>query len=334
MSEEADALPAVVRRELGREIVARRELAPGLGSRRFIRLSLDAAPTHVIARLETPRASTGGEPPLEPLRTILEQADLPVPKRFGGDPSRGIDLLEDVGDENLEIRSARLDPDAFEALIARILADLPRLQAITGPADLPALGRRLDSDLIALKGRVFARYSLRGSADAVVEEGFRAIAERLAGAPMRLAHRDFQSQNIFIQQREGKAIPRWIDIQGAFLAPPEYDAVCLLRDSYLEFPEGSVSRLIAGLRPSLPDAPSQRAFAERFSLLSLARKGKDHGRFLEAARKRGDRRYLRYTRRTWQLVRAAASECAGFDPRLERLNEVVAAMPPEQACEA
>jgi aminoglycoside/choline kinase family phosphotransferase len=331
-----DRLEPLLSRELSARVLGVEELAPGLGHRHFLRVSIDAPPHRLIARLEDPGAASapGAEPALEPLRSVLERAGLPVPRSYGGDTELGIDLLEDVGDETLEGWAASATPEALEALLARVLADLPKLQSLSQPRELPAFARSLDRDLLLAKGRLFARHALGGSADETVAEGFEAIAEFLESAPRRLAHRDFQSQNILLESGGDGPVPRWIDLQGAFMAPPEYDAVCLLRDSYLSVSEAALARLCDGLRPALPDHPSAADFARRFSLLSLARKGKDVARFLEAARERGDRRYLRYAPRTWDTVRAAARECASLDRRLAGLCEAIEAVDPETVCKA
>src|SRR4029453_18547549 len=120
-------------------------------------------------------------------------------------------------------------------------------------------------------------------------------AECLRGAPGRLAHRDLQGANVHV--RRGRPPGRrlaLIDLQGAFLAPPEYDLVCLLRDSYVELPPEEAWRQLERVRPALPDAPGREECAARFDLLTLTRKGKDLARFLGAARARGDRRSLRF----------------------------------------
>ena len=122
-----------------------------------------------------------------------------------------------------------------------------------------------------------------------------------------------------------------IDLQGAWLAPPEYDLVCLLRDSYVELPEGEVAAHLDRVRPQLPDAPDPDTFAHRFDLLTLTRKGKDHARFLYAVSERGDRRYLPFVAPTVRALRAAASRAAARDPRLAALAELIEELP-EPTC--
>src|SRR6185503_9944316 len=108
-----------------------------------------------------------------------------------------------------------------------------------------------------------ARYGLaaRGRAATpaeaeVVRSAFAWIAAELSSAPHRLAHRDFQSANLFVREAAPRGARVWmIDLQGAFLAPPEYDLVCLLRDSYVELPEHEIAAHCEAVRPALPDAP-------------------------------------------------------------------------------
>ena len=111
----------------------------------------------------------------------------------------------------------------------------------------------------------------------MVREGFARVAQLCADAPERLAHRDFQSANLHVvgDLRTGNTTLCMIDLQGAFLAPPEYDLVCLLRDSYVELPPEEVCEQLDRIRPRLPDASDADATRHRFDLLTIVRKGKE-----------------------------------------------------------
>ncbi len=83
-----------------------------LGLRRFARVLIEAGPPDsLIARCETEEdpagrpAGSAAEPPLEPIRALLEAAGLPVPRHYGADAGLGIQLLEDLGDESLRQRA-------------------------------------------------------------------------------------------------------------------------------------------------------------------------------------------------------------------------------------
>jgi aminoglycoside/choline kinase family phosphotransferase len=272
------------------------------------------------------------EPPLEPTRAFLEAHGLPVPKRLAGDA--GIDLLEDAGSRPL---GAFADAPAAErrALYEEACALVPRLQRLHDPSGrVPAFGRRLDAELLALKARRFCAASLparlgrapTAAEQEVVAGAFAAVREAVEAAPLRFAHRDFQAANLLVDAaRPRGARLVMIDLQGAFLAPPEYDLVCLLRDSYVVLPDGEWRALAERVRPALPDAPAADAFALRFDLLTIARKSKDHALFHEVAA-RGDRSWLRFAPATLDYLREAAARLAPRDPRLARFASLLDAL--------
>jgi hypothetical protein len=154
----------------------------------------------------------------------------------------------------------------------------------------------------------------------VVFAAFERIADVAARAPQRLAHRDFQSRNL-IQRRHPRALAM-IDLQGALLAPPEYDLVCLLRDSYVVLADDECTALAEQVRPALPDAPDADEFARRFDLLTITRKAKDFALFHEVAA-RGDAAWLRYAPATLGYVRRALERVGPGTASLARLAEVV-----------
>jgi aminoglycoside/choline kinase family phosphotransferase len=325
-------LETLVRRRaeaaLGAEIAGIEPIAGQLGLRRFFRVTLASGPVAtLIARVDRPEDPAGRpagvppEPPLEPVRALLERHGLPVPARHGGDPEGGIDLLEDLGDRTLRGAAAEASPADRSALYEEACDLVPRLQAIDDPGDdLPAFQRRLDDALFAYKADLFATWAVGrlggeagAAARACIRAAFDTAARAAARAPQRLAHRDLQSANLHLVSGRGLVM---IDLQGAFLAPPEYDLVCLLRDSYVELTDGEVERHLDRVRLRLPEAPGADEFARRFDLLTITRKGKDLARFLYAAAARGDERYLPYVPGTLRMLRAAAERAAIRDPHL------------------
>lgn len=313
------ALAAQTEALLGLRVLEAAPVAAGLSARRFYRLRTAGHPPSLLARVEAEEdpagrpAGAAPEPPLPPILALLAQAGLPVPRLYGALPKLGALLLEDGGPRSL-CQLAGEDAAGARARLAAVVDCIPRLQRIraeTGEArTVAAFGRRLDATLLAYKAELFADWSLplalgraatAGERDAL-RAGFAHIAAECAAAPLRLAHRDLQSRNVLTP---GGGIVL-IDLQGAFLAPPEYDLVCLLRDSYVDWGEAVVAAELARVRPQLPDAPDARAFARRFDLLTLARKGKDHARFLAAAAQRGAAVDAGDLRRTVRALQRAA----------------------------
>jgi aminoglycoside/choline kinase family phosphotransferase len=313
---------------LGTEVGRIEPLTGQLGLRRFFRVTLTSGPVETLVarvdRAEDPAGRPAGvppEPPLGPVRALLERSGLPVPARYGGDEDAGIDLLEDLGDRTLRDTAGETSPAERRALYDEACDLVPRLQRIEDPgAGVAAFRRHLDADLFAYKADLFATWALgelageaSPAARASVRAAFDATARAAALAPQRLAHRDLQSANLHLVPGRGLVM---IDLQGAFLAPPEYDLVCLLRDSYVDLSDDEVARALARVRPRLPDAPEAEEFARRFDLLTITRKGKDLARFLYADAARGDDRYLAFVPRTLRMLRAAADRSAAREPGL------------------
>ncbi|MEM7411859.1 MAG: phosphotransferase, partial [Myxococcota bacterium] len=248
-------------------------------------------------------------------------------------------LLEDCGRLPLRDAVATLSGPERWSLHIEACDWVARLQAVPREAGVEAFGRRLDATLLAYKADLVIEHGLtaRGrattSAEAeVVRAAFSEIEAAVQEAPSRLAHRDYQSANLLVDPAApaGQRL-RMIDLQGAFLAPPEYDLVCLLCDSYIEIPEETIVSLREAIRPKLPDAPDPDECARRFDLLTLSRKGKDHARFLYAARQRGDTRFLDWVPYTVRLLQRAAQRLAPTHPALASYAELVHALP-ESPC--
>ena len=340
-------LRRVVREQLGREVEALEPIAGHLGRRSFSRVRLaGGAPETLIARVdaaEDPGARPIGqapEPALEPLRALLERCSLPVPARLGSDEAAGVELLEDFGPRSLTAAVAEASPEERRSHYAEACSFVPRLQAIPDPGGVEAFQRRLDDTIFDYKSSLFCQHVLRlqgrdptpGEVE-VARHAFTHVAQVAAEAPARLAHRDLQSSNLIVRRgrRAGERLGL-IDLQGALLAPPEYDLVCLLRDSYVDLPEDEVAAHLDRTRPELPDAPDAESFARRFDLLTLTRKGKDCARFLQVADSRREKAFLRYVPRTLAQLRSAARRAGQREPGLRDCASLLAELP-DPPCE-
>jgi len=337
---------ALAKDVIGRAVVGVEPLAPGLGRRRFLRLRLaPGEPATLIARAEpdTAPATTGAapEPPLEPIRALLERAGLPVPARFGA--ADGVELLEDVGDVSLERAVAGAAAAERRALYDEAVSLVPRLQSIRPDRPgIAAFDRRLDAALIASKAQKWLEWTIpfalgrsaSAAERAATGRAFDFVASVCADAPARLAHRDFKAANLHclpVDARRGRGRLVLIDLQGAFLAPPEYDLVCLLRDSHVALPEEEVRAHLQRVRPALPDRPDPDRFARRLDLLTVVRVAKDVSHYVDAASHRNDRRYLPLVATGMRNLRAAAERAAGRDAALADFAASLAAIPDDFA---
>jgi N-acetylmuramate 1-kinase len=329
-------LRALVRAQLGGAVERIERIAGGgVSHRGFYRLTLAGdAPRTVIARVDRGEPGPGvlPEPPLEPLRSFLEEHGIAVPRRLGGDAERRIDILEDAGTTTLE-DAVRAEPGVRRALYEEACDWVAALQRLADPSGRVHAFQRSLAAFVEIKAVRFAASGIpallgRPATDAetaCVHAAFDAVVEAIAAAPRRLAHRDYQSRNLLV--RAGAPAGRrlvLIDLQGALLAPPEYDLVCLLRDTYVVLPDAEVAALAERARGALPDRPDAATFARRFDLLTVARKAKDFALCHELAA-RGDRTWLPFAAATIGYVRSALARVAPGDARLARLADLVGA---------
>lgn len=339
-------LAELIETHLGRRLARAEAMAAGLGTRRFHRLHFEdgAAPSTLVARLEddgavaTPTSDWPEAPPwlsepaLEPLRGFLEQAGLPVPASALHLPDERVDLLEDVGRTNL----LAVSPPTLRARTLEACALLPRLQTLRAePDEIPAFGRLYDRTLVSTKAWKWLHWTLpmlldrpaTGMETQEIEALFAAIADLASARPLRLAHRDFKAENLHLVPAESAdARLVMIDVQGAFLAPPEYDLACLLYDLQVDHEEAFVMEAVERTLRALPDAPDEDMFRLRFDAFALARLCKDVSHVVHAAVARGDRRRWHEVPRGLVLIERIAGRRAHTFPGLRALTSVTAAL--------
>ncbi|MCH2186267.1 phosphotransferase [Myxococcota bacterium] len=339
---------ALAERVVGRPVDRWENVAAGLGARRFLRIHFSGgAPASLIARLDPadPPRTNGlpPEPPLEPIHARLEAAELPVPRRWGGEDAEAqshIELLEDLGPRGMDGLVEGLGAEDRQALYREALALLPRIQALSPnqAGDIEAFRRRLDEPLIRSKERKWLEWTLprafnRQPLPSEVEatrRAFDVILEACLDAPLRLAHRDFKAANLHQRPASSETGPAqlvMIDFQGAFMAPPEYDVVCLLQDAQVLLPESEVRAHQSWIRPQLPTRPDPTEFSRRFDLLTVARLAKDISHFTQAAWAQNDRRYLGFIPDGLALLRAAADRASSSHSEMTDFAEICAHLP-------
>lgn len=216
------------------------------------------------------------------MQRYLAGLGLPVPALHAVSDDLHLALIDDLGDERLYERvttTPALRLVAYEQAVDLLVRfqhltstpafDVPFFSADHLRAELAefadmALTARLGITLTASEREV-----LTSTADTLVSELL----------PTRLAHRDFQSQNLMFRGEELVLI----DFQDAFIAPAVYDLVALLRDSYISLPLHELDHLLA--RYAHATAQPLDEVTDRFHLQTIQRKLKDSGRFETLARK-------------------------------------------------
>jgi aminoglycoside/choline kinase family phosphotransferase len=314
-----------LRREWQAEMVAPVEAIAGQASnRRYYRLALSQgapAASMILVQLppdpyESDEATTGvgqRELPFCAMLRYLESRDLPVPRLYADCTDSGFLLQEDLGQTTLFHEVSKASPDQWLPLYREAVSLLVTFQRATvapNPED-PCIGftRRFDASLLRWELDHFKEWLLldhAGAALTVAENHaldalFDELVRTLADSEYRLAHRDYQSTNLML--KAGKLV--LIDFQDALLAPPMYDLVALLRDSYVPLPDDLLSELLShyyGLAADLLPFPDEATMREHFHLQTVQRKLKDAGRFIFIHRVKGNPGFLQWVDPTLNYV--------------------------------
>jgi len=293
--------------------------------RRYLRVLVPGASSIVLAVHAGP--FDYATLPFVNVAELFLRLSIPVPAIYGHEDDLGILALEDLGDVTLQAHVGVAAPAEHVALYRQavgLIATIQRRgQELASPAYVPyrvafdaeKLGWEMDffvkHFLEAYRGVQFAD----GTRSALRRELF-AIVEELAAEPRVLCHRDYHSRNLMLH--EGRLYV--IDFQDARMGPDTYDLASLLRDSYVDLGESTVSDLIAYFL-ALKGMPGQeRAFRTRFDLMALQRNLKALGTFGYQTTARRNPVYIQYMPRTLRYVRTALEHY----PRFGRLHELLA----------
>jgi aminoglycoside/choline kinase family phosphotransferase len=159
--------------------------------------------------------------------------------------------MEDLGDTDLW--SLRKTPwENRRALYLKTLTIVHRLHSFPEkefPSGRVRLMESFGPDLYRWERDYFRDHFVRGVCGIKLESSFEreleaelsSLAEQLSGTMRCLVHRDLQSQNVMIRDRE----PFLIDFQGMRFGSPFYDLGSLLCDPYVIFSDSERDELLS-----------------------------------------------------------------------------------------
>lgn len=293
----------------------RLELLPPYGSlRRYVRVH-HAEGSDMLMLLPDPNAAATDagssydhapqDDPFIAVATWLANAGVRAPKIYGTDDAqRGI-WLEDLGQFHLQdaILQKHLSQENAYAGALQLLDAFQQAPDRVPPPDFTQ-SKSLDHDLLfwELEHYVDWRFEKRlkvqldSDERAALRKSFLYLTEQLTSLPQTTVHRDFQSHNIMVLSDQDFAI---LDFQACLQGPIPYDAVALLRDSYIVLsPDALEQHLQDWIRRTLPTLPAfeggSEGLAHAFHLQTIQRKLKDTGRFELFAQQQGKTNYLDY----------------------------------------
>ena len=217
------------------------ELAPleGRGSdRAFYRLTWDRKDSAILIHYDPKREENLY---YADIAIFLRSIDVPAPRLIRHDPNRCLILMEDLGDTDLW--SFRKIPwEARRILYQKTLTIVYRLHSFPEkdfPSARVSLMEDFSPDLYCWERNYFRDHFVRNLCKIKLEPSFEReleaelsnLSERLLKTRRCLVHRDLQSQNVMIHERE----PFLIDFQGMRFGSSFYDLGSLLCDPYVEF---------------------------------------------------------------------------------------------------
>jgi hypothetical protein len=323
MSGMPEALLAIAGRRLGPG--ARAEpLSGDASTRRYFRVT--AREGRAVGAVYPEPFCCGDEPFVE-MQQLLSVWGVPVPEILECDGPRGALLLEDLGDETLQRAvEGGLRPEELRATYREALGQLSAFQRAAAASGSTASCFRVAFDVEKLSWELhyFEKHFLEGlrGARLSVEDrstlalAFLRLAEEMASWPRVLCHRDFHSRNLM--RHRGRLY--WIDFQDARLGPVTYDAVSLLRDSYVDIDAELAGELGEEFRQSAAASESREQFERKLALTAVQRNLKALGTFGYQATVRSNSVYLPYVPRTL----ASARRLLARQPELAALRRVLA----------
>ena len=252
----------------------------------------------------------------------LLEGRVPVPAIFAMDNRRGLFLLQDLGDDLVEYVVPLQDDGVTERLYRSCLENLFAIQRIRGKGGVP-FSLSFDVAKLMYEFDFFMEHALAayfrvpagGPDRASLRAAFLSIAEALYRPELFvLNHRDYHSRNLILFN----GVPYVIDFQDARMGLPQYDAVSLLRDSYVTLGPGMFGRLktfyYEGSREAGIHAMGRDEFDHYFDLMAFQRNVKALGTFGYQVTARGNPRYERYIGAHGRLpgrLRGAAGRACG-----------------------
>ncbi|MBN2158275.1 MAG: phosphotransferase [Spirochaetes bacterium] len=231
---------------------------------------------------------------------------VPVPELYASDGRRGLFLMQDLGDDLLEFVLPLVDADTIGRLYESCLENLFSIQMIRGKGETP-FSLFFDIDKLMFEFNFFIEHALgayfRANLPGNDLKALRAEFHAISGMLYRpelfvLNHRDYHSRNIIVCDE----IPYIIDFQDARMGLPQYDAVSLLRDSYVTLETVVFERLkefyFEGGKEMGILSMGRDEFNYYFDIMAFQRNVKALGTFGYQAAVRNNRRFERYIRPT------------------------------------
>lgn len=248
------------------------------------------------------------------------QHGVPVPEVMHVNFEDGFMMLQDLGDVMF---AERLQGDDVAQLYRQALNHLPHIQEVisTDGKALPNFDRELLENEFYLFNHwllgVHLELDIEDAQRKVIHDAQRYLAEVFLSQPEAGVHRDYHSRNLMILEEGGIGI---IDFQDAVVGPVTYDAVSLLRDCYVVWPDEFVNEQLQAWHQEYFAQYDWRQFQHWFDCTGMQRHIKASGIFARLCHRDGKTGYLEDIPRTLEYlvnVGKTIPQCASFAELVE-----------------
>lgn len=227
---------------------------------------------------------------------------VPVPSVVAQDLELGFMCLQDFGDVLL---ADQLNDETCVPLYRKALSLLSDIQSVSSTTEggLPKFDEQLLRDEFYLFSHWLIKQHLKLElSDAelnIMENSFDVLVNNFSIQPQAGVHRDFHSRNLMCLPDESLGV---IDFQDAVIGPITYDAVSLLRDCYVRWPDHVVYGLLAEWHQKhFPDVPWDD-LKKWFDLTGMQRHVKASGIFARLCHRDGKQSFLKDIPLTLQYI--------------------------------
>lgn len=271
---------------------------------------MDAPPEHEDCR------------PFVTIARHWHQRGINVPAIVAENLEQGFLALEDFGDQ---LMLAALTDDNADTLYRQALDELVLIGQTPDQPNQPL--PPYDEALLDREMALFPDWLLEKHLElplgnlerALLETAFSLLKESALAQPEVTVHRDYHSRNLLVLPDSDR--PGVIDFQDAVRGPVTYDAVSLLKDCYLRWPDAKLQEWLEYFRTASRDAGLHRAdpdtFRQWFELMGMQRHLKAAGIFARLAIRDGKTGFLADIPRTVGYLRDASAR----QPALRHFHE-------------
>lgn len=234
---------------------------------------------------------------IEPFYSLGQQLfdlGVNVPNIYASDEAQGFLLLEDFGNQQM---LEQLDDTTSDALYTQALSALVHMQTCANDVHVPEFSH----DLLMREMNLFTDWLLKTHLNICLNQNesdeiqtcFKQLTQSALQQPQIFVHRDYHSRNLMMKDNGDIGI---IDFQDAVKGPITYDAVSLLRDCYITWPENKVDDWLHTYHRLLVEQDvidtSLSEFTQWFDLMGIQRHLKASGIFARLYHRDGKTGYL------------------------------------------